>query len=116
VANEAAAAQNGCSRTELAEKRKAKAAMWGGAVKAASEPQLFNLTAQDSDDDDADFFPGEARPIDDPSLLNQGGDDNNLLQASAKPHIADWDKDPLPKHVAPAVDVPLSADLKVSPS
>jgi len=116
VANEAPAAQNGCSLTELAEKRKAKAAMWGGAVKAASEPQLFNLTALDSDDDEADFFPGEARPIDEPSLLDQGGDDNNLLQTSDEPRISDLDKDPLPKHVAPAVDVPLSADLKVSPS
>jgi len=119
-ANEAPVTQILYSRAELAEKRKAKAAMWDFSVQknaggVSAEPQLFNLTAHDSDDDEADFFPGEARQLDDPSLLDQGGDDNNLLQASDELRIAVLDKDPLPQNVAPAVDVPLSADLKVSP-
>lgn len=73
---------------------------------AKVEPQLFNLTADDSDDDEAAFFPGEA----------QGGDDNTWLHASDKPLVADLDNDPLPQSVAMAVDVPLAADLNVSPS
>jgi hypothetical protein len=97
------------SREELAEKRKSKSALWEAAVK--SEPQVFNLTTDDSDDDEADFFPGEAREHDDPCE-----DDSAWLRAAEKPRADDLDNDPHPQHVAPADDVPLAADLNVSPS
>jgi len=105
VADKATPAHGGWSRTELAEKRKEKSALWDGAVKRA-EAQFFNLTAHDSDDDEADFFPEEAHQLDDPPIFDWCGDDNALRQAADEPLAANLDKDLLPQRVTPAVDVP----------
>jgi len=137
----ASSAKGKWSRTELAEKRRGKSALWGGAVHkdgqlpkensaqtanntnkvkitsnasdasgsnngAKAEPQLFSLTADDSDDDEADFFPGEARQLDDPPLLDQAADE---------PGVAGLDAAPFPQFVATALDVPLAPDKNAPP-